>query len=120
MLSHTPFGPSGAIVVVTTFECSSFVGFARFRMLYRVLAWRIRRSVAVQVDRTSVDWSERRLTSISLWKSFEDMLTLGDSHHHVSGSRLVLNSEIQTTCELFSCQGDWRAALGLNEERSDP
>jgi hypothetical protein len=61
--------------------------------------------------RLSVDWRERRLRSISLWKDLQSLYGMGSVREHVEASRLPAQLGVRTSCGVFKYAGDWRTVL---------
>lgn len=104
--------PDGGEVVITRFECSTW------RSLFTVLLLHLR--VKPQVKKGAhgflgstvlVDWHSKVALSISLWRSAEDIYSMGEVSHHILATRVPGRIGVMTTSGVYSYVGDWRRVL---------
>lgn len=103
---------TGGCVVITRFECRTLP-----RLLYLVLRHSatkraVRRSAKGYVgSRAIVDWRQRTLMSVSLWRSVASIFSMGEVQEHVVAARLPRRLGIATTCGIYTFAGDWRTVM---------
>lgn len=58
-----------------------------------------------------VDWRNKVVLSVSLWRSAEDIYTMGEVSHYILATRVPGRIGVMTTSGVYSYVGDWRRVL---------
>jgi hypothetical protein len=114
---------TGGHVVVTRFACPSLLVVLHLLGLHVLLARKVRQQApAVIAVRAHVDWRRRQLLSISLWRSIDDIYTMGNVSAHVQAARLPGRLGVQTSCGVFTYVGDWQRVMfgAVDSKKSSP
>jgi len=109
-------------VVITRFECPS-----RLKLLI-ILAthFRVKREVRRVAEgylggTTLIQWKERTLLSISLWRHLDSIYDMGKSNRHIVASRMPARLGVSTACGIYAYSGDWRQLMfGTSVAANEP
>jgi len=108
--------PEGGQVVVTRFECRSWL-----QLLWLIaLHVRVKRAVRRQAkglvaSRALIDWRRRNLLSVSLWNDLDSVYSMGDVPSHIAAARIPPRVGVRTSCGVFCFAGDWRRVMFRTE-----
>jgi hypothetical protein len=99
-------------VVITRFECPS-----RLRLLV-ILAmhYRVKKEVRRVAEgylggTTIVQWKQRTLLSLSLWRQLDSIYDMGKANRHIVASRVPARLRVSTACGIYAYSGDWRQLM---------
>lgn len=97
---------------MTRFECPTY----RSLLVVLILHVRLKIDVRRHADgfvgvKPLINWRRRTLLSISLWKDFDSIYSMGQVSRHVAATRLPRGFGVDTTCGVFSFVGDWRRVM---------
>lgn len=114
MTNHLASEPTdgGGRVVITRFDCRN----RRTILLFLLVHSRIKRDVRqecpgfIAASRVII-WSDRTLLSITLWRDLDSIYDMGGVPRHIFASRLPGRFNADTTCGIFSYDGDWKALM---------
>jgi hypothetical protein len=114
--------PTGGVVVVTRFDCSSYRRLAVARVLHSVLGHRIRAEVnGLLFSVTFTKIREKRIISISAFGDIGDVYQMGCSKTHIKAAHLAPRLGLRTSAGVFPYAGDWRHILfGIPEQSASP
>lgn len=103
---------AGGCVVITRFECRSLLRLLYLMLKHSSTKRAVRRSAKGYVDSVAiVDWRQRTLISVSLWRSVASIFSMGEVREHVFAARLPRKLGIATTCGIYKFAGDWRSVM---------
>jgi hypothetical protein len=115
-------GRAGGVVVITSFTCHSLANMlVVWRLHHRLEPYVYRRAGEFLGVHLVRDWRNRRIHSITLWASLPGVYDMGEVPQHVAATRLTGPRGIQTSCGIFSYDGDWlQVMFGARHARPSP
>ncbi|MEU2615150.1 hypothetical protein ABZ570_26760 [Micromonospora sp. NPDC007271] len=110
------------MVVVTSFACQSIPKMLLIWKLHHQLKRRVYQKAADFLGvHLILDWPNRTVRSISLWRRVHGIYDMGEVPEHVEATRIPAQHGIRTRCGVFSYDGDWLAVLfGARDVRPSP
>lgn len=104
--------PDGGQVVVTRFECRSFVQLVYLCALHVKVKREVRRRArGLVASRAIVDWRRHTLVSVTLWDDLDSVYSMGAVKAHIAATRLPPRMGVRTACGIFCFVGDWRRVM---------
>lgn len=121
-VEHVPVVKPGGVVVVTVFACRTIVNMLLIWKLHHQLKQRVyRRATDFLGVYLILDWRARTVRSVSLWADLNGVYDMGEVREHVEATRFPARRGIQTSCGIFSFEGDWLKVLfGARHGRPSP
>ncbi len=109
----------GGQVVVTRFECPTLTALIIIRLIHTRLKPAVRRGAKGFLGvTTNVNWKQRTMLSISLWKDLDSIYSMGNVPRHIMASRVPSRLGVSTTCGIFCLAGDWRRVMFRGETQA--
>jgi hypothetical protein len=71
----------------------------------------LRQTSGLVVSKAAVDWRQRTLFSITLWRDLDSVYTIGSVRRHTAATRLPRRFGVSTTSGVFTFTGDARRVL---------
>lgn len=104
-------GPSDR-VVVTRFECRTFIALLIIIALHHLIAPYVRRDVQGHLGALhQVNWRKRTVMNVSLWTSIDAIYSMGRCDAHIVAARIPRRLGVATSCAIFRMEGDWRSVM---------
>ncbi|MEU4645722.1 hypothetical protein [Micromonospora sp. NPDC023814] len=99
-------------VVITKFHCG---GLGRI-LLILLLHIRVKRDVRRYATgfigiKLLVEWRQRTVWSISLWRDLDSVYSMGSVSRHVAASRVPAKLGVRTSCDIFCHVGEWTRVM---------
>jgi hypothetical protein len=99
-------------VAITRFECRTLLRL----LLVLAMHYRVKREVRRVANgflgaTTLIQWRQRTLLSISLWRELDGIYDMGKANRHISASRMPARLGVSTACGIYAYAGDWRQIM---------
>jgi len=103
---------AGGVVVITAFACRTRTDVLLLWWLHHRLDARVRAATDKFLGvKLYIDWSDRRVRSVSLWSDIKGLYDMGKVEAHIAATRLPAQRGITTSCGVYGYRGDWRTVL---------
>ncbi|SCE78781.1 hypothetical protein GA0074695_1116 [Micromonospora viridifaciens] len=114
--------PAQGQVVITRFHCGDLARLLLVLMLHIRVKRDVRRHASGFLGiKLLVEWRQRTVWSISLWRDLDSVYSMGAVSRHVAASRVPAKLGVSTSCDIFCHVGEWtRVMFGGAERRSGP
>ncbi len=121
-ISEKLTGHQGGIVVITKFSCRSWADLIWVVLKHKRLETDVRMASDGLIGAGSiVQWRERRMFSVSLWRDATAIYSMGEVPTHVAAVASGTASRTEVVAGLFPYMGHWANLLfGASVERDSP
>lgn len=112
----------GGVVVITRFACDTWLQMLKISLIHTRIKLDVRKNAVDFIGaKTFVDYRERTILSVTLWRSASGPYSMGGISRHVLASRTPAAIGVTTSCGVFRYIGDWKAVMfGANGASESP
>ncbi|MFC0503430.1 hypothetical protein [Micromonospora costi] len=111
--------PAKGQVVVTRFNCGNLPRMLLVLIMHVRMKRHVRRQAVGYLGiKVLVDWRQRVVLSISLWRDLDSVYSMGRVTRHVGAARAPGRLGITTTCGVFCYAGEWTRVMFGGPTRS--
>ena len=117
----SPIRNLGGAVVITRFRCRSLGRLLMIMARHKWVEPELRRVAAELIGVSElVNWKQRELLTISVWRRGLGVYDMGQSSRHVASARVPGRVGVETACGVYCYDGDWRKVLfGIEDSKNE-